>query len=229
MGLALVEFRRSLEVARALITLEATYPDPPSDADSLLVQGLRGGATVLMVASFEDYLESMFAEHLARFDGNPPPVALTSLPVRIQQHGTFATLRSSLRGPRYQETSRESRLPSVYASVGRLAEGRLDPVAMSEMPANPSPDNVEGLFKAVGLPKVFSRVTPSYEAAVGPVASTFLKDKLREVVATRHVIAHTGRALGVSRSKLTEWCEFLDRVADLLDKELDGLVTSVLK
>ena len=99
---------------------------------------------------------------------------------------------------------------------------------MSEMPANPSPENVEGLFKAIGLPKVFARVTPRYEAAVGPVARTFLKDKLREVVGTRHLIAHTGRALGVSRSKLSEWVDFLDQVAELLDKELDSLVTDVL-
>lgn len=229
MGQALTDFRQSLAIAQALIALEATYPDPPSEAESLTVQGLRGGATVIMVASFEDYLESMFAEHLARFDGNPPPIALASLPMRIQQLGTFTTLRCALRGPRFQDTTRESRLPLVYAAVERLASGRIDPVAMSEMPASPSPENVESLFRAVGLPKVFARVTQQYEAIAGPVAKTFLKDKLREVVATRHVVAHTGRALNVSRSKLTEWVDFLDVVAKLLDGEVDSLVTDVLR
>jgi hypothetical protein len=60
---ALREYERSLTRARHLHRIEiATYHDPPPLADQVAVEALRGGATVLMVASFERYLKEAMEE-----------------------------------------------------------------------------------------------------------------------------------------------------------------------
>jgi len=60
---ALREYEGSLARARRLYRIEATrYRDPPPLADQVAVEALRGGATVLMVASFERYLKEALEE-----------------------------------------------------------------------------------------------------------------------------------------------------------------------
>jgi hypothetical protein len=57
-SVALREYEASLARARHLHRIEvATYRDPPPLVDQVAVEALRGGATVLMVASFERYLK----------------------------------------------------------------------------------------------------------------------------------------------------------------------------
>jgi len=60
---ALREYEASLVRARRLYRIEtATYRDPPPLADQVAVEALRGGATVLMVASFERYVKEALEE-----------------------------------------------------------------------------------------------------------------------------------------------------------------------
>ena len=60
---ALREYEASLLRARRLQQLEASqFRDPPPLDDRIAVEGLRAGAIVLMVASFEHYLRTAFEE-----------------------------------------------------------------------------------------------------------------------------------------------------------------------
>src|SRR5438128_2028564 len=62
-SVALREYEASLLRAHRLHRLEATqFRDPPPPTDRVAVEGLRGGAVVLMVASFERYLRDAFEE-----------------------------------------------------------------------------------------------------------------------------------------------------------------------
>jgi len=60
---ALRDYEASLARARHLHRIEvAAYHDPPPLADQIAVEALRGGATVLMVASFDQYLKEALEE-----------------------------------------------------------------------------------------------------------------------------------------------------------------------
>ena len=60
---ALRGYETSLDRARHLFRIETTgYGDPPPPNDRIAVEALRGGATVLMVASFERYLAEALEE-----------------------------------------------------------------------------------------------------------------------------------------------------------------------
>lgn len=228
MPTALADFRASLSIAQEVLKLEASYSDPPGPGDALIVQGLRGGATVLMVAAFEDFLQSAFLEHLSRLDGIPPPVRLAVLPDVLQVTSIFSSLDRALSGPRYSDTTKAQRLHNVRSAAQRLVDERIDPLAMSESGNNPNANNIKALFKSIGLPSIFDVVKPKYEARAGSVAQTYLSDRLDHIVRNRHVVAHTGNALNISRKDLAEWIAFVDLLAELLDTEIDSLVGALL-
>lgn len=225
---ALTDFRGSMAIAQSLLTLEATYPDPPSPQDTVVIQGLRGGATVLMVAAFEDFLKAVFEEHLSRLDGAPPPAPLSALPDEIQVTSMFASLNRALSGPRYSETTRVQRLTDIRSAAQRLSDDRLDAVAMSEIGNNPNAKNVKGLFKSVGVSGIFGVLTPKYEARRGPIARTYLADRLDQIVRNRHVVAHTGSALNISRKDLADCIAFIELLGELVDAEIAQRIQSLL-
>lgn len=70
---ALRDFKISIGAAESLIEKEREFTDPPKKKDVRIVQGLRGGAIVLMVAAFENFLKEMVEEQLQVF---------TTLPVK---------------------------------------------------------------------------------------------------------------------------------------------------
>lgn len=227
---ALEEFLASLEIAQALLNLEAAHPDPPPPEVESIVKGLRGGATVLMVAAFEEYLTAMFQEHLDRLDGVPPPVGLSGLPDIVQVTSMFTSLNRALAGPRYTDTEKKARLQDIRAAAQRLADDRVDPRSMSEAANNPDAKSVTALFKGMGRSTIFADVTPKYETKVAPVAKTYIRDRLNGIVQIRHVVAHTGakEALNISRKDLADWMAFLGVLAELLNDELDSLVAGLL-
>jgi hypothetical protein len=228
MGAALDDFRASLAITRELLRIEEEFDDPPRSTDSLAVQGLRGGATVLTVAAFEDFMEAMFLEQLGALDGSPPPIPLDSLPFALQFENMHSSLNRALRGPRYLQTQKVERLPAIRIAATRLVEERIDPSAMSEVHGNPNSDAVKRLFRSVGQSAVFDTMRPRYEERVGPIAETFLQDYLDHIVGNRHVVAHTGSALNISRKDLRDWVEFIDLLAELMDEELATVIDGIL-
>jgi RiboL-PSP-HEPN len=85
------------------------------------------------------------------------------------------------------------------------------------------------MFKAIGMPRLFAETRAAFDARWSrPESSSFVEDKLDEIVRTRHVVAHTAVALQISRSDLSSWSSFLETFADVLDERLDTYAENVL-
>ena len=68
---ALRDFRASISIAESLMKREQRFADPPSPRQFKIVQGLRGGAAVLMVAAFENFLKEVVEEQLSDLTIHP--------------------------------------------------------------------------------------------------------------------------------------------------------------
>jgi hypothetical protein len=224
---ALAKFIESMGIAQELIDLERQCPSPPRKADQAKVSGLRGGAAVIMVASFEAFLRAVVVEHLSELTVNPPPVAFADLPEKMRVSSVYYCLDAALRGPRHQEKKKFERLPAIKAACARIAADIIDPEALSVTQSNPSPDTVKRIYSDLGIPDVFTRIGRPFLRAWGKrEAVTFIPDKLREIVDRRHRVAHTGSALDITRSQLNESLKFLRILATQLEKQLRHHVDS---
>jgi hypothetical protein len=67
--------------------------------------GLHGGAIVLTVAAFEQFLTDMFQERLRLLEGGVSGISLSSLPETIQFRSVVGSLELVIHPPRYAARS----------------------------------------------------------------------------------------------------------------------------
>ncbi len=226
---AMDKFTESMKIAEELIEMEKTYANPPRKADEAKVIGLRGGAAVLMVASFEAFLKATMVEHLGELTVHPVRVPFANLPEKMRVNSIYHCLVSALKGPRYIETKKVDRLPGIKAACARIVADIIDPEALSSTQSNPSSDTVKSLFSDLGVTDIFAKIHTPFQRAWGkPEPATFISGKLEEIVNRRHKVAHTGVALDISRGQLNESLKFLRILAGLLDKQLRAHIDSLL-
>lgn len=226
---ALGEFSSSLKIAQALIELEKEYTNPPTKAEQPAVSGLRGGAAVIMVASFEAFLKAATVEHLSELTVKPPKVPFANLPDKMRENSIFNSLDAALKAQRHIKTKRIDRLPGIKVACANIVADVIDPEALSSTQSNPTADTVKSLFSDLGVPDIFGKIhTPFRKAWRKPEAMTFIPDKLEEIVGRRHRVAHTGLALDITRAQLNEASKFLRILAALLDKQLRSHIDALL-
>ena len=84
------------------------------------------------------------------------------------------------------------------------------------------------MYKAIGAGNPLESQRAAFDALWEKAESaTFLADKLDEIVNARHVVAHSGNALGISRGNLSEWRRFIAVIGTVLDARLASYVANV--
>lgn len=220
---ALSQFKETLTVAAELQQIErANYRNPPRNHEELAVQGLRGGMAVLVVAGFEHYLRSAIEEYLSELCNPPHPIDFQRLPDAVRIQNTFATLEIALRGGLYgQAPPKLGRLPGIARASQIVVADQVNPNAFTVTGGNPSSKTIAAMLKTVGISDFFNSIRSKFTRKWRrPVANTFVQDKLDEIVNRRHVVAHTGSALSISRGQLRESVRFLRILAEVIDNEL---------
>jgi hypothetical protein len=220
---SLGQFKETLHVASELQRIEReNYRNPPRKDEEFAVEGLRGGMAVLIVAGFERFLKNCFEEYLSELCNPPHPVEFARLPEAIRVHNTFTTLESSLRGGVFGHAPPKSdRLPNILRASGMVVANQMNPEAFAITGGNPCAKTVAAMLKSVGVSDFFNSIRAKFVRKWGgPVANTFIQDKLDEIVNRRHVVAHTADALNITRGQLRESCRFLKILAEVVDHEL---------
>src|SRR5262249_32265211 len=128
---ALDKFTKSLKIAKELVELEKAYSNPPKKADEAKVAGLRGGAAVIMVASFEAFLKATIVEHLSELTVHSPPVPFASLPEKMRVNSVFYCLEAALKGPRFRKTNKVDRLPGIKTACSKIMADIIDADSLS--------------------------------------------------------------------------------------------------
>ncbi|GEN79884.1 HEPN domain-containing protein [Actinotalea fermentans] len=227
---SLLEFLDSLAMAEELVVAERPLPDPPSGATEALGLALRGGAAILMVSSFEAFLHALFLERLGSLTQQPPVIAFSKLPDRMRLKSVWESLGLAMRGPRGSKTERVDRLAEVIYAARVVGAEIVSPGAFAETKANPGPGTVQEMYADVGVADIFTVVRGGFDALWGrPEASSFLKDKLEEIVGRRNAVAHAVDVRRITRDQLDEAILFLKALATVLDARLESQVNDLLR
>lgn len=216
---ALASFAGTLGLAESLLLLESTYRDPPPTQDEVEVKALRGGAAVLMVAAFEDYLRTVIQESLDPYQSNPPRKPRSQLPQKIQVASVFHSLKHALDGPRHGKPGkRVNRLPDVQQACTMAVQDRIDASALANTGGNPNSECLSDLLKQLDIHDPLAQIKKEYERLTAtPVAQTFVQDTLDIIVFRRHAVAHT-TTTNASRADLNASIAFLKKLAEAVDR-----------
>jgi len=186
------------------------------------VQGLRGGVSVLVVASFERYLRDAIDENLTVLSNDATLRLLSKMPDKVRVKSIFTTIERALTGPQFVKAKRKiERIPDINRACAQVLTDKINPEAFNDTGSNPSSSTVKGLMKDMDIPDFFPKIKAIFERKWRtPVASTFIPDKLDEIVNRRHRVAHAADALNITRNQLRESVRFLKILSEIIDKEL---------
>lgn len=230
MGAAFEQFKDSLELSVSLKRIEREKFPVRNQANMPSIKGLRGGAAVLMVAAFEFYIKKLFEGNIARLNSVPPTIDLQKLPDKLKVKIVYDSLQNAMEGPKYSaKLPKVDRINDVLSACRLLIGEHINPTAFSDTNSNPNGDTVKEKFKEIGIPDIYGNIKVRFETKWGtPVADTFIKDKLDEIVRTRHVVAHTADTLNITKAGQNEALKFLKILAELLEIEMDKQIKNLL-
>src|SRR4030042_5842279 len=194
---ALKEFKNSLQIADELIRIERNnYHNPPKQNEQKAVEGLRGGASVIMVAAFEHFIRQIIEEHLSYLTMQPFKVKFDELPDKMKIHSVFKTLEYATKGRPFEERKdKMDRLSDIYEACRLILSGCVNPEVFSSDIGNPNSKHVKDIMNNLGIDNIFAKIKDHFDSKWrNPTASTFISDKLDEIVNRRHTVAHKADA-----------------------------------
>ena len=225
MPVAIHELDRGLGLVNSLIFLEGQYADPPRQDDLSSVMALRGGAIVLVVANFENYLKERtkeFISYLSTFLVDRRVYDFDKLPDDVRISHYYLTLEFALKGNRHERTDRIARISEIELAARDVSGKILDPLAFAQTGGNPNTTTINSIFKSLGIRQPFNLLTPLYVSISGTqIAGTFLEDKLEALIQVRNTVAHTANILNVSRSDIIEYRDFIHNISLSIDDLLN--------
>src|SRR5579859_4408076 len=141
------QFVSSLQMAEELLRIEKVlYPNPNKKGIEKAIQGLRGGAVVLIVAAFENFLRTAFEEHLSLLSKDShlgSNIAFEKLPEKLRVSCVYFTLEQAMKGPPFQEPlPKVQRLTDIHKACRMLISEILDPRVFSNTGSNPNSKTV---------------------------------------------------------------------------------------
>lgn len=228
---AFTNFNNSIAIAESLLKREKLYRDPPPQKSIKIVQGLRGGALVLMVASFENYLKEVMEERLTELSESPS-FQFNSLPIEIIHFNFKKTLDLSINPIKKIDSNQKiNQKISNYEKGSQFVVNRkINPEAFSiATRSNPNSERLIEMFKSLGHKQFFFKIKPKFEKKMGAVASTYIQNNLDFIVNRRHEVAHSGNALNLSRHDLGEYIIFIKTLSEICDSELFDIIKSLNK
>lgn len=226
---ALKDFRSSLSIAKTLMKREARFADPPQPRYQKIVQGLRGGAAVLMVAAFENFLKEVVEEYFYELTLHP----LRFDPLKVPEEMLFQNLNQTfdrlIKGPFPIGWAKSDKIAAFRQASSAAVQGVINSKVFSDAArSNPNSKKVRELFKNIGIPDIYVALKPDFDVSWGvPTAGSFIQDKLDEILDRRHEVAHTANMLNVSRLDLEVAVRFLEILAILCDKKIESHVRSL--
>lgn len=230
-SVALQEFAASLEMAKSLMDIErANYSDPPARRQQKQVEGLRGGAIVLMVGSFEQFLRRLMQEHLTLLAKSTSTLSFEALPEKIRMHNTYETLKFATKGKPYTpQKTRKERIPDIVDACRSIISNELIPEVFCDTGSNPKAETVKNMLNNLGIEDPFGNIKDGFESLwKAPVAAIFIRGKLDEIVNRRHIVAHTADALQITRYDLNEAVRFLMVIAEALDNTVASHIQNII-
>ena len=214
---AYFNFLNSLTLAIELIRLD-NYDEPPLLKDRNIVLGLRGGAAILMVASFESFLNNLPETYMNILIINYSTIDFSKLPEKMQITNVFKTLDRAMKIKFGVAKKKFDRIIDIRSACRIILKDQINSNAFILGGKNPKHDVISKYFKIIGKRKIFEKVTIEFQKKWGTkVPTQFIKDKLNEIVNRRNVVAHKSIASRITKKDLIDSIKFLMIMAKLLD------------
>lgn len=213
---ALSNLRSDLKRSERLLKMErSSFVDPPKTPHQRIgVEGLRGGAVVLMAATFEAYLKDVFVEVVQELENRRSGNKKITITAPFLVANDFDALEAVLRDKVGDKNSRHGDLRRVAKAI---AGGELVGDGFARTESNPRPEVVSKMLKRFGVADPFKTLATQASSMGLTHSDVYLRTKLEEIMDRRNEVAHKGVSLNVTRVQIAEYVKFIGELCSLID------------
>jgi len=218
------EFIDALKQPESLLSIESRYSDPAPPPKRKAAEALRGGAAVLMVAAFENYLKDLVEEHIDELTHMPPRFKIENIPEEM----VFSNLEYLVTAATRKK--KDAKVIAYNDMAKTIVSGVMSSPSFTEaVRSNPNADKLKEMFKRLGIKECFQIIKPDFDSLWGAAtADTFISDYLDSILQRRHTVAHTASALNISRQDLQESLRFIKILGEVCDTHLARHIGQIL-
>ncbi len=221
-SIAYNEFLESLEIVKALIKLD-TYKEPPPKKDRNYVYGLRGGSIVLIVASFNEFLNNLSNVYLSVIKKYKSIIDFSKLPPDLIITNVNKTLKQ------FKMKKNINNLTNIKNSCRSIINDEINPAIFKLQSSNPNPIHIINLFKEIGFKDIFKHITKRFQRRWKKIVSTnIIKELLSGIIDKRNNVAHkVSMASQITKIDLNDAINYLQILAWLLDSTYRKQINSI--
>ena len=211
-SIAYNEFLESLEIVKALIKLD-TYREPTQKKNRNYVYGLRGGSLVLIVASFNEFLNNLSNVYLDVIKNYASNIDFSKLPDDLIITNVSRTLKQ------FSIKKDVKKLINVKNSCRSIINDEINPTFFKLQSSNPNPIHIIHLFNEIGVRDIFKHITKRFQRRWQKVISTdIIKRLLSGIIDKRNNVAHNASMTSkITKIDLNEAIRYLRILTWLLD------------
>ena len=172
---AYFDFLNSLTLAIELIRLD-NESILPKDRNTIL--GLRGGSAILMVASFESFINRLPETHMNTLVVDYSTIDFSKLPQKMQITNVFNSLDRAMKIKFEPATKKIDRIIDIKSACRIILNDQINPDAFILGGKNPKADVISNCFKKIGKRRIFKKITIKFQKKWGiEVPTQFIEDK----------------------------------------------------
>ncbi|MEU1862088.1 MULTISPECIES: HEPN domain-containing protein [Streptomyces] len=183
---------------------------------------LLAGAVVLLCARFEEFIKDVIRYALERHNYAAPPITLWDLPQELQIRLISKNLTTALEGKRYGiQRQAGDRIAEGLTAANHVISGMIHAEYAIETGGNPGPETVKALMQLVGLKDPWKEITENFNAnyktpllpSLAGIDVGKLEERLRQLLNSRNVVAHSGASIPVSSNEIRFDVHFMSQLS----------------
>lgn len=217
---SLEEFKDSLKYSEKLIK-QSVMIEQSTSVDWVLLNALKASNLVLLVSTFQNFLERMIEVNIPRINNEIKNIDLKKLPsifILNDYISSFEIAKNGYSGE--DKKSDEEKIINIRDCAENICNNIFNPQAFINKRL-PSPDHIKTIFKNLDKSEIFNIFRMKYFLKTNfNCSDSYIQDTMKFIISRRNVVAHNYiDKLNLSTKDLIEYKNFILILAEIIYEE----------
>ncbi len=210
------EFRFYLNYINRLIELASNLSKESTKIDLDLIRALQAGSLVLMVSTFQNFLQKVIEENIPRLNTEIKKFDLKKFPSKLLLHNYL----SSFDLAKIAGNDEIVKIQNIRKCALNICDNLFSWEAFIDKRL-PSPENIKEMFKVLDKSEIFIVLRIRYsQKTANHCPETYIQDMFNYIISCRNIAAHNYiDKLNLTINDIKSYYDFLINIAEIIYEE----------
>jgi len=210
---SLEEFRYYLNSINNLIEIASNLSKESTKIDLDLIRALQAGSLVLMVSTFQNFLQKVIEENIPRLNTEIKKFDLEKFPSSLLLHNYL----SSFELAKIASNDKTVKIHNIRKCASNICDNLFSWETFVDKRL-PSPGNIKEMFEVLDKSEIFIVLRIRYsQKTTNRCSETYIQDMLNNIISRRNTIAHNYiDKLNLTINDIKSYYDFLNNIAEII-------------